>query len=366
MSRNRFIDSVRGFALLGLSLTNLFFMANFSYGYIPPVDKDLLEQGLSFLATVMADGRFRTLFCLVFGAALMIQYKQHKQSAHCLFHIKTRLCVLAVFGILHGYLLWPGDILLNYALSGLLALMWLDSKHRLYAAGLLTVLPVGLLVVLSYLVREPAIDRASVEYALMMDSLPLNYNELLSQNMSNFTMMILLIPIATLWNTLGLMLLGMELYERGWFTQSIPSCGKWLWTAWWVSFSVSLLLWLIKESVMGLVLETVNWLAAIPMALCYLVLIQAISRSTPTLSGVLAIVGRYSLTLYLTQTVIGIGFFHFVFPDTRLSFTRIDYFLFFLNLTLGQVILAILLNRAEKPGPAEYILRRCVGYLGRT
>lgn len=200
----------------------------------------------------------------------------------------------------------------------------------------------------------------------MMDSLPLNYNELLNQNMSNFTMMILLIPIATLWNTLGLMLLGMELYERGWFTQSIPSCGKWLWTAWWVSFSVSLLLWLIKESVMGLVLETVNWLAAIPMALCYLVLIQAISRSTPTLSGVLAIVGRYSLTLYLTQTVIGIGFFHFVFPDTRLSFTRIDYFLFFLNLTLGQVILAILLNRAEKPGPAEYILRRCVGYLGRT
>lgn len=165
MSRNRFIDSVRGFALLGLSLTNLFFMANFSYGYIPPVDKELLEQGLSFLATVMADGRFRTLFCLVFGAALMIQYKQHKQSAHCLFHIKTRLCVLAVFGILHGYLLWPGDILLNYALSGLLALMWLDSKHRLYAAGLLSVLPVGLLVVLSYLVREPAIDRASVEYA---------------------------------------------------------------------------------------------------------------------------------------------------------------------------------------------------------
>ncbi|WP_171045563.1 DUF418 domain-containing protein [Pseudoalteromonas rubra] len=341
-------------------------MANVEYGYIPPVDTDLFELGLSFVTTVLADGRFRTLFCLVFGAALIIQFKRYEQSADCLFHIKTRLCVLAVFGIVHGYLLWPGDILLNYALSGLLALMWLDSKHRLFAAGLLTVLPVGLLVMLSYLVREPAIDRASLEYAIMINTLPLTYNELLSQNMGNFTMMILLIPIATLWNTLGLMLLGMELYERGWFTQKILLARKWLWAAWWASFCVSLLLWLVKESVMGQVLETVNWLAAIPMALCYLVLIQAIYKNIPTLSGVLAIVGRYSLTLYLTQTVIGIGFFHFVFPDSRLSFTRIDYFLFFLILTLGQVILAILLNRAEKLGPAEYILKRCVGYLGRA
>ncbi|MCO7190560.1 DUF418 domain-containing protein [Pseudoalteromonas sp. XMcav2-N-2] len=349
-----------------MSLTNLFFMANFSYGYIPPVDTELFEQVLSFLTTVLADGRFRTLFCLVFGAALLIQFKRYEQSAHRLFPIKTRLCILALFGILHGYLLWPGDILLNYALSGLLALMWLESKQRLFAAGLLTVLPVGLLVVLSYLVREPAIDRTSVEYAIVMDTLPLTYNELLNQNMGNFTMMILLIPIATLWNTLGLMLLGMELYERGWFTQKILLARKWLWAAWWASFCVSLLFWLVKESVMGQVLETVNWLAAIPMALCYLVLIQAIYKNIPTLSGVLAIVGRYSLTLYLTQTVIGIVFFHFVFPDSRLSFTRVDYFLFFLILTLGQVILAILLDRAKQSGPAEYILKRCVGYLSRA
>ncbi|WP_125718197.1 DUF418 domain-containing protein [Pseudoalteromonas rubra] len=366
MTRNPYIDSVRGFALLGLSLTNLFFMANFAYGYVPPVNQDWLESGLSLVTTVFADGRFRTLFCLVFGAALVMQYQQWQKGDDALFMIKSRLCILAVFGVMHGYLLWPGDILLNYALSGLLALMWLNTRHRLLTAALLIILPVGLLVVLSLLVREPNIDRASAEYATMIASMPVNYAELLSQNFNHFNMMILLIPLATLWNTLGLMLLGMELYERGWLSGLRTLAVKWVWILGLGSASVSLLLWLSRDTATGQVLETMNWLAALPMALCYLMLLQAINANLPRASKILAIVGRYSLSLYLLQSLIGIGVFHFIFPAARVLFTRLEYFVFFLALTLVQVILAILLNRAKKTGPAECILKRCVRHLSRV
>ncbi|MCG7533982.1 DUF418 domain-containing protein [Pseudoalteromonas sp. OOF1S-7] len=340
-------------------------MANFAYGYVPPVSQNWLESGLSLATTMFADGRFRTLFCLVFGAALLIQYKQQKTNDDALFQIKSRLCVLAVFGVLHGYLLWPGDILLNYALSGLLALLWLNAKNRLFAAAILTILPVGLLVILSALVREPNIDRASAEYATLLNSMPVSYADLLSQNISHFNMMIILIPLATLWNTLGLMLLGMELYERGWLSGQHTLPAQWLWTLWWGSAFVSLLLWLSQDTTAGQVLETMNWLAAMPMALCYLMLLQALGTQLPRFSKVLAIVGRYSLSLYLFQSLIGIGVFHFIFPAARVSFTRLEYFEFFLTLTLSQVILAILLNRAKRTGPAEFILKRCVRHLSR-
>lgn len=358
--RNQYLDSLRGFALLGLSLTNLFFMANFAYGYVSPVTRDGVESALSLLTIVFADGRFRTLFCLVFGAALVIQYKAHNKGVDNLFVIKSRLCVLGVFGVLHGYLLWPGDILLNYALSGLLALLWLDAKHRLLSVALLTVLPVILLVILSILVSEPGFDRSSAEYATLLSSLPVSYAELLSENISHFNMMIILIPLATLWNTLGLMLLGMELYERGWFSGKAFVSGKMMWAWWWGSVLASLLIWSNNETILGQMLETLNWLAAIPMALCYLILMQAIHQLWPKLGQVLAIVGRYSLSLYLLQSMVGILVFHFLFPATRVSFTRVEYFGFFLALTLLQVILAILLDRAKKTGPAEYLLKRCV------
>src|SRR5690606_21811991 len=72
------------------------------------------------------DGRFRSLFSILFGASLTVVVERAVAAGKQGWQVHLpRMIVLLLFGMAHYYLLWWGDILVNYALVGSVAyLFW--------------------------------------------------------------------------------------------------------------------------------------------------------------------------------------------------------------------------------------------------
>ncbi|GEM45043.1 DUF418 domain-containing protein [Deinococcus cellulosilyticus] len=146
------IDTLRGFALLGILLMNIssFSMPDEAY-YNPNVygGTDFWNQLEFSVMYVLADQKFMALFSLLFGASMMLliqKLKSQQRPAARIHYIRNGW--LLVFGLLHMILLWDGDILLVYALCG----MVLYPLHRLppawqFGLGLMLFLsPIALFV----------------------------------------------------------------------------------------------------------------------------------------------------------------------------------------------------------------------------
>ena len=146
------IDIVRGFALAGVLLMNLGVFTLFDY-LSPDGQAQLVTARLDVWVEptmrFIFDGKAITLFSLLFGLGFSVQLQRAEARgapARSLYF--RRLGVLAVFGVLHAYLFWWGDVLRFYAIFGFA--LWFvrrASERTLLAAGLITALLIpGLLV----------------------------------------------------------------------------------------------------------------------------------------------------------------------------------------------------------------------------
>lgn len=117
------LDTLRGFALLGILLMNIVGFAFHSGAY----DNPTVAGGATganlwvwFVLHVLAEGKMRCLFSLVFGAsAVLLTSRLGRRSTEdgpdgADIYYRRNLWLLG-FGILHSYLLWQGEILYPYA-----------------------------------------------------------------------------------------------------------------------------------------------------------------------------------------------------------------------------------------------------------
>lgn len=122
------IDTVRGIALLGILMMNIpYFAEAYFVGDNPFIFNE--SSGKNFYAWWVIHGAFegtmRALFSLLFGAGavLLLSRLEKRQLPGLLTPADIyyrRLMVLLAFGVINAFvLLWPGDILYNYALCGL-------------------------------------------------------------------------------------------------------------------------------------------------------------------------------------------------------------------------------------------------------
>ncbi len=142
------IDVMRGLALLGIALMNIVFSglplaANFN----PKVSGGSTGLNLAafFLQYVLFDGKMRGLFSIMFGASTYLLIGRLDSRGGGLRAAQTyyrRILWLGLFGIVHAYLIWHGDILYPYALLGLVLLPLLSLKPRnlLIVAGVFLLL----------------------------------------------------------------------------------------------------------------------------------------------------------------------------------------------------------------------------------
>ncbi|WP_298252046.1 DUF418 domain-containing protein [uncultured Arthrobacter sp.] len=151
------VDALRGFALLGILLVNIWYFADSTTlsGGPLPATASAPNLAVRFLVTTLFEGKFYLLFSLLFGyGSAVLRDRAGGQAVHL---TSRRLGFLAVLGILHGATLFYGDILLTYALAGslLLATRSLAPRVELLLAVAITA-AMALLLVSSALLTGPA------------------------------------------------------------------------------------------------------------------------------------------------------------------------------------------------------------------
>lgn len=128
------LDALRGFALLGICMANF---PEFSlYSFLPERASAAMptvaaDGVVKWLLTIFVDGKFYTIFSLLFGIGFSIiinNVKGRGGNAYVVFY--RRMLVLTVIGALHLMLIWSGDILLLYALMGMLLPLFMRSSDR--------------------------------------------------------------------------------------------------------------------------------------------------------------------------------------------------------------------------------------------
>jgi uncharacterized protein len=126
------VDVLRGVAVLGILLVNIE-----DFG-LPHADKSAPGTewvGAYFPAALgpralaawtifraLFEGRMRAIFSMLFGAGVVLltsRLERRGEGARAADVYTRRTLWLLLFGVLHAYLLWEGDILYGYALCGL-------------------------------------------------------------------------------------------------------------------------------------------------------------------------------------------------------------------------------------------------------
>jgi uncharacterized protein len=124
------LDVLRGVAVAGILFANvlvffgLFVMPPDRAAALPTAGRDAVAL---FLDKVFVDGKFYSIFSLLFGIGFGLQLARGGETA--LPRFKRRLRILLAIGAIHTFLVWAGDILMLYALLGF-TLPWFARKSN--------------------------------------------------------------------------------------------------------------------------------------------------------------------------------------------------------------------------------------------
>jgi len=128
------LDVVRGVAVMGILIMNIVGFGMPETAYLNPraYGGDTgIDLGVYLANFVLFDGKMRGLFSFLFGAStlLVIERAQARGASAARIHY-ARMAWLLVFGLIHLYLLWWGDILQHYALIGLILFFFRNWRPR--------------------------------------------------------------------------------------------------------------------------------------------------------------------------------------------------------------------------------------------
>ncbi len=140
------LDVVRGVAVMGILTVNIVSFAMPEGAGMNPLlygmngTADLVSWAVSF---VFLEGRMRGLFSFLFGASMLLVIERAEAAGRSPAPVHyARMGWLLVFGLLHFFFVWMGDILALYALVGMVAFALRDSSRAamLAMAGAMLVL----------------------------------------------------------------------------------------------------------------------------------------------------------------------------------------------------------------------------------
>lgn len=135
--RAGFVDALRAFALVGICVVNLPFLAlPLSQARDPAWGWDALAQ---VAVSALFEAKFFLLFSVLFGFGFARQLRRIDAGQATPASYGRRLAGLFAFGVLHAVLLFPGDILIGYAVLGCIlwtVRRWPDARLLRLSAAL--------------------------------------------------------------------------------------------------------------------------------------------------------------------------------------------------------------------------------------
>ena len=370
------LDALRGFALLGILVINIRVFSMPEQTLLNPTvygDFTGLDYWTWFLGHVFAQAKFITIFSALFGAGvlLFVESKEEKGQDAARLHLR-RTAVLIAIGLLHAYLLWYGDILVTYGLTGIFLLFVrdLDARRLTTLAGvfLLFVPAIELFAAVSIGGEAIAAQWQPAEAAIReqvatyrggwLDQMSHRVSSSFQRQTSGFIGQ-------SFWRVGGVMLLGMALYKKGVLTDErstafyrrlvaggVVGVGIVVagvayveandWSAgaalYWRQFNYVGSL-LVAGGYVGLVTLFVRW------------------RGEGLATRALAAVGRTAFTNYLLQTVVATTIFYGHGLGLFGSVSRVEAMGIVVAIWAVQVPLSVLWLRYFRFGPVEWVWR---------
>ncbi len=235
------LDVLRGVAVLGILLVNIKVFA-FTFGDFEKITWAVSEgwdAAVLFFIRFFAQFKFITIFSLLFGMGLALQSERAAaRDAPFVGMYSRRLAILLIVGLLHGFLVWYGDILSLYAGAGFIAMACRNvrSSRLLITAAILFVVPI--LVILGFAAigmgdefmhmpdwsakAAAAPDEAQRQFFLLLADEEEIYRSgsfgqitLLRSIQYGFFMLLLANPMFIAWRCLALFMVGIVIIRKG-------------------------------------------------------------------------------------------------------------------------------------------------------
>jgi uncharacterized protein len=373
------VDALRGAAMLGIMLVNFPSMNTMAgdetsaYGGM----HHAVDRWMGAVNMALLNGKFYPIFALLFGLGLFLA---DRAGGRPLRLAARRLLLLLGIGLLHLTLVWWGDILVVYAVLGLLVLpclRWPPRRLLLTALALLVLVPAltPLMALLDHLgvpaagravlpglgLALPTPEAAAATYAhgTFQEMLRQRYLDYLSDftpfAAGQVTLGLLAGYVTYYAQLLGLLLLGIWAGQLGLHRRLVED-RSWTRRALWVLAPLAALLTGLRYGLPGLdaVLSSSQGNA---LALAYVLALALLLPALPRARRVFEVVGRLSLSAYLAHTVLcslllygtGLGLYGQVGPAALLPLSMACYAL----IAWG----AVLWTRRFRMGPAEWVWR---------
>lgn len=245
--RHLSLDALRGFAVMGILLLNIISFSMPEAAYINPGaygGTDPLNITTWFVNFVVFDGKMRGLFSMLFGASMLLIMERAALSGDDPRAVHfNRMAWLFVFGTAHFILLWWGDILIPYAMCGVIAVLFVRKQPLAlvkWAFGLFAIsfLVCAMVAGTGYFLQAEATAPGASAMQVMefgdlldgfgrpgsseiTDALALyqgDYAGILNHNLANYLPSLFNTIFLFLFDTLGMMLLGMAMLKSGFLT----------------------------------------------------------------------------------------------------------------------------------------------------
>ncbi|SDI59989.1 DUF418 domain-containing protein [Natribacillus halophilus] len=124
--RIKILDQMRGFALLTIFLVNIPGLAGTAVEGQAAINENLQK----FISILLQDSA-RPLFAFMFGISLILIYdKLREKDMNPYPTLLRRMFILFMVGVIHGYFIWAGDILMMYAAAGFVLLLFVKWPVR--------------------------------------------------------------------------------------------------------------------------------------------------------------------------------------------------------------------------------------------
>ncbi len=401
------IDVLRGFALLGIFVMNIAGFALPFVAYGNPHwngEATSADFGVWLGSHLFFDMKMMSIFSMLFGAGIIIFTERAERRAGASAELYYRRMVwLLLIGAAHGYLIWYGDILVNYATAGMiLFFMRKKSAKTLLIAGVLLTLPAMPIAMMNGVamneVRSAALEAQVAEDAgeelteeqeeaieawgesrLFFDPPQeeverqieahhgswLEIREEQAPGVMMFQTFYFL--MWGIWRIGGMLLIGMGLYKLGVFSAARSMRFYGIGAA--VGYAVGFPLvgfgvtQFIAHDFDGIAMWTqdfnYNYIGSMFVAFGHVCMIMLWCKSGAMdwLLGALAAVGRMALTNYLMQSIIATTIFYGYGFDYFASLDRTQLISVVGSVWLLQLIVSPIWLRYFRFGPAEWVWR---------
>lgn len=378
------LDILRGLAVLGILVMNIQSFSMPNAAYINPTaygDLEGLNRWIWIFSHVLASEKFMSIFSMLFGAGVLIftDNATARGLNSALLHYR-RMAWLMVFGLLHGYLLWYGDILFTYSLCGMLLyvfqklrprlLIWIGFGFFLVPMMLDTLfafsMPYWPEETLTSTLQSWKPDDATLQHSL--DAYRGNWLQQMEQRVPGCLFMQTgLFFMQTFWRVMSMMLLGMALFK--WQVLSAERS-----SGWYLRFALVGLLTGLFLSSAGAVLnfrmqwtmefsmflgKQFNYVGSVFTALGYVGLVMLITRGSALqgFKNTFSAVGRMAFSCYILMTLICTFLFYGHGLALFGSVERMFQILLVLGIWILVLIFSTLWLRSFRYGPLEGLWR---------